>query len=76
MSYDNPIKTTWALLILKKDYKFDEQIKYKASVYWDYALPGEMLCIIAGRNQYNDDKIEDAKYVRKKLFRQKGFCAE
>ena len=70
------IKTTWTLLIKEEDYVFDEKVKKRASVYWDFLIPGHILCIISGKHQYIEEKIEDANFVREFFFSQKGFCAE
>ena len=44
------IKTTWTLLIKEEDYVFDGKVKKRASVYWDFLIHGNILCIISGKH--------------------------
>ena len=46
---DDPKWTTWALLIKKKDYQFEEQVEDKAGLYTECGLPGGNICIMVGR---------------------------
>ena len=73
----DPNLTTWALLVKKQDYKFDDQFRELCGdYYFEYMIGKDYLCVMTRIYQQNDEDIEDAKNIRKFLFEQNGFCAE
>ena len=43
----NPNSIYWALIIMKKDYQFDENFESEFAEYFEFSLPGDCLCILA-----------------------------
>ena len=70
----------WALLIKSQDYKFDKKVKLKCNDYFEYSLPGNVLCVLADNRKWSSFQSEEweaeSRYLRTSLFKQHGFFAE
>ena len=68
------------MLIKAEDYKFDKKVKLKCNDYFECALPGNVLCVLADNKKWSARESQEweaeSKYLRTSLFKQHGFFAE
>ena len=68
--------TCWVLLIKRDRYKFDKKVKDKSNHYYEYGLPGGLLCVGASKSQPYEYAVNAAKYIRSNIESQSGIFAE